>query len=251
MAPTLRSGRTLRPLRARAAARAATRAAAAEATAAAAAAAAAGSAPARRQNQLLHQHQQQHQQQQLDCSDQESSMDVDGPQVRLRSREGQKFSLSKQEAACSTALLNMLDNTNFSQAEQANCIQLDTADGFTLGRLVDWCRKHADDKPDPAWSAGQAASNDAYGSRVQVELTDWDKNYFKMLPEDELFKLLHLSNFLNVKSLFQAACHAMAKRWEAKRVDDIRKAYGIENDMEPEDEKQIRFECKKFGLDDG
>lgn len=81
-----------------------------------------------------------------------------------------------------------------------------------------------------------------------TELTDWDKSFLNAMDEEELLRLMHAANYLDVRSLFDASCQIIARRWEGKRVEDIRRMYGIANDFSPDQENQIIMENKKLGL---
>jgi hypothetical protein len=64
-----------------------------------------------------------------------------------------------------------------------------------------------------------------------------------------LFELMHVSNYLDIESLFDACCQTIARQWEGKRVEDIRKMYNIKCDFAPDEEHQMLMESKKLGMD--
>lgn len=168
-------------------------------------------------------------------------MDVDEPQVKLEANDGKRFILSNSEACCSHALRTLIENSTNAAPD---VIYLRVVDSKMLTLVVDWCKAHGND------SSNDNEPSDKLYRSSNIDLSDWEKAFLKEIPEDDLLLLIHVSNYLDVRRLFDATCQTIAKRWEGKKVDEIRKLYKIEGDFSLEEEQQMRQETKKLGLDD-
>lgn len=172
----------------------------------------------------------------------EDSMDVDEvaptanetlKQVKLRTSDNKRFTLTKSQASCSNALRRMIDVRPNTISASNEYINLQNVSSLMLTKVIEWCQIHQQSKI----------------QEIEPHLTDGYKEFFKSLPEQELFKLMHVSNYLDIESLFDACCRTTAKQWEGKRVEDLRRMYNIESDFAPEEEHQMLMESKKLGMD--
>lgn len=181
----------------------------------------------------------------MDYSD-EDSMDVDEvasttnnttketlKQVKLRTSDNKCFTLTKSQACCSNALRRMIDVRPNTISASKEYINLQNVSSPMLTKVIEWCQIQQ-------WSKTE---------EIELHLTDGYKEFFKSLPEQELFELMHVSNYLDIESLFDACCRTTAKQWEGKRVEDIRRMYNIESDFTPEEEHQMLMGNKKLGMD--
>lgn len=212
----------------------------------------------------------------------DDSMDVDEPLVRLKSKDGKRFTISQSEAYCSNALRLMLETNAATNNSASNeYVGLQSVDGHMLSLVIEWSRVHCKDNDkwltskdrsrsllelskgsdaniennDNESDADDANESDdehasSYVLQHEPELTAWDKSFLNSLDEEQLLRLTHAANYLDVRSLFSACCRTMAKRWEGKRVDELRKTYGIEGDFTSDEEHQMLQENKKLGLND-
>jgi len=156
----------------------------------------------------------------------EDSMDVEQTWVRLKTGDGKRFTLSKSEASCSNALRTMIESYQNVPNASAEYINLQSVNSNMLTKVIEWCRVHCND---------HSNNVDATCSRKsEVHITDWDRAFLNALSEEELFKLIHVANYLDVSSLFESACHIVAKR-----VEEIRHIYELESDFSPGEEHQI------------
>lgn len=219
----------------------------------------------------------------MDMSRDDDSMDVDEPLVRLKSNDGKRFIVSRSEASCSNALRLMLEtNAATTNSVSNEYVCLKSIDGHLLSLVIEWCRVHCNDndkwltKKDRSRSllalnntggnsdtSNQDNDSDSdhtsvsddeqdtsYVQQHEPDLTAWDKSFLDSFDEEQLLKLTHAANYLDVRSLFSACCRTIAKRWEGKRVDELRKTYGIKGDFSSDEEHQMLQENKKLGLND-
>lgn len=171
----------------------------------------------------------------------DDSMDIDQCLVKLEASDGRQFTLSHSEARCSHTLRTILDNSPNSTPDM---IHLKLVDCEMLRLIVDWCRAHSTDS-----DIDQDVRSNCYQSSY-IQLNQWEKDFFKSVNEDDLFRLIHVSNFLDVRRLFNTSCQTIAKRWEGKKVEDIRKQYGLENDFSSEEELAMQQLTKRLGLNE-
>lgn len=61
------------------------------------------------------------------------------------------------------------------------------------------------------------------------------------LNNDELKEFLFAVHYLNMESLFEVLTQAVADRIKNKNVGYVRKYFGIESDLTPEEEAAIRL----------
>lgn len=155
-------------------------------------------------------------------------MDVDEPTVKLKSCDGKRFSLTKSEASCSNILRAMLESVQ----HESEYIELQGVDGKMLAEVIEWCRSHP------------------INCQPNRERELADQSYLGSMEEEHLFRLMHAANYLDVKSLYSACCSITAKRWEGKRVEDIRRMYNIQSDFAPEEENQMLRDSRRLGMND-
>ena len=205
---------------------------------------------------------------QIASQQQDDSMDIDhvdgparGTLVRLKSIDGRRFTLTEQEACASGALRRMIESSrgNISNG-QTDYIQLTNVGGETLSNVLDWCREHRcnshphdgglSDSQSVLQTGNQSHESSTASTDQGQELTDWDKEFLDSLSEEPLLRLLHAANYLDIRSLLDGCCTTMARRWEGRRVEEIRRMYNIVNDFPPDVESQLIQENRKLGLSD-
>eukprot|EP00892_Ulva_mutabilis_P003803 jgi/Ulvmu1/1795/UM119_0013.1 len=78
-------------------------------------------------------------------------------------------------------------------------------------------------------------------SKSTDEVKAFNKEF---LPSDngQLFELILAANYLNIKSLLDITCQAVAEQIRGKTPQQIRDNFGIENDFTPEEEEEVRRE---------
>ncbi|KAM7516335.1 hypothetical protein LguiA_005918 [Lonicera macranthoides] len=131
--------------------------------------------------------------------------------VTLKSSDEQEFIVEESVAVQSDMIKNIIEDCGF------NLISLPNVNGKTLYKVMQYCTKHTTNYDDD-----------------DDEFLDVDQS----IPYD----LLMAANYLNIKDLLEKICEKIASMIEGKSVEEIRKTFEIENDFEPEQEKEIRSE---------
>jgi len=96
------------------------------------------------------------------------------------------------------------------------------------------------------YHAAHGAPTETEGSAEAVsrqhEVDAWTAD-FLAIDDDTLFSLILAANTLNVKSLLDASCKAVADQIkQCKTPQEIRRRFNIKNDFTPEEEEQVRQE---------
>eukprot|EP01121_Diplochlamys_sp_Union-15-3_P009767 TRINITY_DN2676_c0_g2_i1.p1 TRINITY_DN2676_c0_g2~~TRINITY_DN2676_c0_g2_i1.p1 ORF type:complete len:177 (+),score=37.37 TRINITY_DN2676_c0_g2_i1:75-533(+) len=104
-------------------------------------------------------------------------------------------------------------------------VVLHNISGTTLKIVVDYCNYHLEH---------QLSSKDT---------EQWDTAITKV-DQENLLDVIMAAHFLEIKSLSDLFCKAVASLIEGKSVQEIRQTFSIKNDFSPEQEEQVRNEYK-------
>lgn len=95
-----------------------------------------------------------------------------------------------------------------------NGIPVPNATSKILTKVIEYCKKHV-----------EATSSTSEDHKV------WDADFIKEVNVVMLFELIRAANYLNVKSLLDLTCQVVANIIKGKTLEEIRKAFNIENDF--------------------
>lgn len=208
--------------------------------------------------------------------DDSMEVDVEQPLVRLKTSDGKRFQLTKSQACCSNALRTMIESfQNNSNAPATEYINLQSVNSQMLSKIIEWTQWHGNGNGNTntgdsrqqshcgTGSSAQPSSSNGRDQSVQednatylkesdgqYDLTDRDKAFLDSMSEIELFKLTHVANYLDIPTLFSACCQTIGRRWEGKKVAEIRRMYNIVGDFSQEEEKEMLAETRRFGMTD-
>nr|GMD70163.1 SKP1-like protein 1A [Ipomoea batatas] len=137
--------------------------------------------------------------------------------IILRSSDGEIFEVEEAVALEMQMIKYMIDD------ECANTtIPIANVTGKILNKVIEYCKSHAE--------TAQTSQDD---------LKDFDANFIKV-DHQTLSDLIIAANFLNVKSLLDLTCQAVANLIKKMTVEEVRKFFNIQNDFTPEEEEEIR-----------
>ncbi|KAK3293184.1 Skp1 family, dimerization domain-containing protein [Chaetomium fimeti] len=129
---------------------------------------------------------------------------------------------------------------NFSEkqlAEEAIPITHEQVSDDTLAKMLEWAVEHKD-VPKPSDDEPHIRDSG------MITPTDWENKYFDDISEQILFELLLLTDYLEVKRLYELACRIVGAMTRGKTAKEIREIFNIENDFGPEESEMIRKETE-------
>nr|GMD65762.1 SKP1-like protein 1A [Ipomoea batatas] len=139
--------------------------------------------------------------------------------IILRSSDEEIFEVEESVALEMQTIKYMIDDECVDTV-----IPIANVTGKILAKVIEYCKSHA-----------KAAKTS------QDDLKDFDANFIKV-DHQTLLDLIMAANFLNVKSLLDLTCQAVANLIENKTVEELRKNFNIQNDFTPEEEEEVRRE---------
>jgi S-phase kinase-associated protein 1 len=121
-------------------------------------------------------------------------------------------------------------------------IELPQISGKTFEQVVYYLNHRKDDPP------AVVAAVDATAAAVITEekkipvFSEWEKEFFGNLDQQQIFQLIYAANYLNINSLLDASCGAIANSVLGKTPEQIYAMYGVTEKLTPEEEEEIRKE---------
>lgn len=168
-------------------------------------------------------------------------MNAQTNEVKLRTIDGKKFILTKSQALCSNALREMITS---SRSRVSEYIDIQNVDSQVLSKVIEWCQKHCDGA-----TQQDEDTTTICGRNKITKLSAWETEFLNAMSEEEFLQVTHAANYLDVRTLFDCCCHLIAKKWEGKKVEEIRQMYNIKSDFDPEEEYLMLQDTKKLGLE--
>ncbi|GAU43528.1 hypothetical protein TSUD_98480 [Trifolium subterraneum] len=77
---------------------------------------------------------------------------------------------------------------------------------------------------------------------IKKQSKESDADFGKEWSLDDMMELLLAANYLELSSLLQCLCQAIADRIKNKSPEFVRKVFNVENDYSPEEEAELRKE---------
>lgn len=124
-------------------------------------------------------------------------------------------------------------------SSEAMDIPLPNITNKVLTKVLEYLKYHENDAP-----SNENDEVDLTKSAKQHDSTindKWDVEFVNM-DNSLLFEIILAANYLNVRSLLNVCCKAVANMIKGKTPEEIRKHFGIVNDFTPEEEEQVRKE---------
>ncbi|XP_057443717.1 SKP1-like protein 1A [Lotus japonicus] len=142
--------------------------------------------------------------------------------ITLKSSDGEAFEVDEAVAPKSETIKQMVED-----ASTNSVFPLPNVTSKILAKVIEYCKKHAEAEANP----GEKPTED--------ELRAWDADFTKV-NQVMLFDLILAANYLNIKSLLDLTCQAVADSIKDKQPEEIREIFHIENDYTPEEEDEVR-----------
>lgn len=136
--------------------------------------------------------------------------------VKLKASDDKTFEVEEAVAVQCGTLKNMVDDGYGNDV-----IPLPNVDGKILGMVLEWCKKHVDDKI------------------TEDELSKYEDEFVEV-DQVDLYDLLMAANYLLIQGLLDRILKRVADLIKGKQPEEIRKIFNIKNDFTPEEEEEIR-----------
>jgi len=151
-------------------------------------------------------------------------MSAEVPTVVLVSCDNERFEVPKDAAEQSVTILNILNEV---EGDGDSTIPLPNVEAKVLGSVVEYLK----------FLVGKETKHNG----VQETKEEFNRKFVNVDKAD-LFKLVLAANYLNISTMLDVTCQAVADLIKGKAPDDIRKEFGLENDFTPDEEAEIRRE---------
>ncbi|XP_028806986.1 SKP1-like protein 11 [Neltuma alba] len=151
--------------------------------------------------------------------------------ITVVSSDGDEFEMTMKAAEQSKLITHMLDEFGVSDK-----VPLYNVNSETMAKVMEYCKKHADHE-----AAKEEDGGAAIGAGGEEELKKWDDEFLKV-ENGLLFNIILAANYLEIKSLLDSSCQAVADMIKGKTPEQIRQIFNIKNDFTPEEEAKLRSE---------
>ena len=144
--------------------------------------------------------------------------------VMLQSSDMHNFATTLANAEMSATLKDLIDDAGIE-----NIIPLPQIDGETLRCVIEYCNEFV----------GKEVPN---RNAENTTLNNWEESFVKNLDQDQQFRLIMASNYLDVKGLLDMMCCNTANGIKGKTPEELRKMFGITEEFTEEETKKVREE---------
>jgi len=136
--------------------------------------------------------------------------------VTLTSSDDKSFTLPRDVALLSVTVGNMLNNISLSSEGGGAAIPLTNLNGKTLEKVIEYCTYHKDNPVAPRSEDDYSVDN----------ISEWDLKFVEVeIPF--LFDLVLAANYLDITSLLDLGCKAIAKHIIGKSAEEIEETFRI------------------------
>lgn len=157
---------------------------------------------------------------------------TDSDNIKIVSKEGKEFSISKQAADLSILLKNAREEMGSDEV-----IPLSEVDEKSLDKIIIYLNK---------WN-GQTPTEieKPLKSTLLKEVTDeWSAEFIDNLDLEELTNLTVSANFMEITPLLDLSCAKLASMCKDKSEEEIFKSFGIVDTFSEEERQKLRDENK-------
>lgn len=154
--------------------------------------------------------------------------------VKLISQDEQEFEVEGKVANMMQTIKEMMED--FGGVEDIT-IPVSGVSSNILTKVLEYLKHHVNDEVVDE----KNEDNDVVVKQHDSKIEGWDAEFVKM-EQPELFETILAANYLNIKSLLDLCCKAVANMIKGKDPEEIRQTFNIKNDFTPEEEAQVRKE---------
>ena len=153
-------------------------------------------------------------------------------EVKLISKEGKEFSLSRKAADLSSLIKNTL-----ADAGPDEHIPLTEVDERSLEKIIIYLNKFNGEAP-------QEIDKPLKSSNMKEVTDEWSADFIDDLDLESLTNMTVSANFMEISPLIDLACAKLASMCKDKSDDEIFKLFGITEVFSEEEKNRIREENK-------
>jgi len=136
--------------------------------------------------------------------------------VTLTSSDEKSFTLPRDVALLSVTVGNMLNNISLSSEGGGAAIPLTNLNGKTLEKVIEYCTYHKETPVPPRAEDDFSVDN----------ISEWDLKFITVdIPF--LFDIVLAANYLDIASLLDLGCKAIAKLIIGKSAEEIEETFRI------------------------
>lgn len=158
------------------------------------------------------------------------------PIIKLKSSDGEVFSVDLEIAKMLQTIKIMLDDLGFDDNDD-EIVPLPNVNAVILRKVIEWVTYHKDDPP------SVIDEDDDEQERRTDNIPSWDMDFLNV-DQGTLFEIILAANYLDVKGLLDVASKTVANMIKGKTAEEVRKTFNIQNDFTPTEEEQIHNENK-------
>lgn len=152
--------------------------------------------------------------------------------IILKSSDGVTFEVDVSVASQAQTIKHIIEDIQ----NDTTIIPVPNVTSKILSKVIVFCEKHA---PSSSADGGKDDSNTT--KVIDDELKTWDADFLNV-DQSTLFGLVSAANYLDIKSLLNLTCKAVAEMIMGKTPEQIREIFNIKNDFTPEEEEEVRRE---------
>ncbi|CAI9769796.1 unnamed protein product [Fraxinus pennsylvanica] len=145
--------------------------------------------------------------------------------VVLKSFDGVTFEVEESVAVQFESIRHM-----FEDNLAGSVIPLSNIKSEILSKVIDYCKRHADDTTD------------------EEDLKAFDADFVKV-EHGTLFDIIRAANYLNIKSLLDLTCQTVADMIKGKTPAEIRELFNISDEFTPEEEEEASIITRFIYMD--
>ena len=142
--------------------------------------------------------------------------------IKLKSSENEKFMIDKKAAKRSGLLKERIEAD-----EKFKKINL-KIDSKILKLIIEFLEHYKDSEP-------QLPQKPLKDSNVWQYLDEWSQKFFSKLNLEDIISLINASNYMDIGCLMHICLAIIASSMIDHPVDEVQKAFGIENDLTEEE----------------
>ncbi|KAL3631571.1 hypothetical protein CASFOL_024555 [Castilleja foliolosa] len=151
--------------------------------------------------------------------------------ISVMSSDGQTFEVEDEVALESQTIKHMIEDDGAD-----NVITLPHVSSSILVKVIEYCKRHVD-----AYS--NAADDGVIDKVSEDELKAFDAEFVRV-DSGTLVALSAAANYLNIRSMLDLTCQAIADTMKGMTPEQIRNTFDFEDALMAEEEKEIRRQMR-------